>query len=381
MKWEASRTVLMGGVAKWIRPWGRGCLPAALLLVAGPWVQAHGAEPEPVMEAEEAEASGGPPADPGEAFLTRYYGGLDALPRIMETEFPVYPAVRMAGSFRKIAGVDVNRPYFYLNRKKLYVREGQQVAFLPVSHFAGQFIDLKVEERGDFEAEGTFTSLTRSKTEWVRLPETKTGAKRSLVSAFTITADSRIRRAYIAHVFFDDDLNSMIFWRQVGSLREGESRTVEMVTDPIPRDGSYPHNFILVFSLVGEHRTSRRMEISKTLAALDLKWSKQFVQYYVDGNPMATLPAFPIYHGSMILPRDYLKTRDGGTLRVYVEIDPFGYVHNPSIEKSLDPLLDKASVRNVMTWKFFPALRDGFARSTRAFVPFVFIPEEEKEGG
>lgn len=315
-------------------------------------------------------------SDPGIAFLARHYPDLESLPMVMETEFPVYPAVRIGGGFRKIWGVDVNRPYYYLNRKKIYVREGQKVAFLPVSHFAGQFVDLKIMEE-PFDGDEDFTGFSRSKTEWVHLPESETGVRRSLVSKFSITPDRRIRRAFIAHVFFDNDMNSKIFWRQIGSLEEGETREVKMVTDPLPRDGSLPHNFILVFSSVGEHRTSRRVEISKSLAALDLKWTRRFVRYYVDGNPMADLPAFPIYHGTMILPMDLVNQQRGGTIRVLIDIDSNGYVDNPGIEKGLDEILDRASLRNVMTWKFFPPLEEGFASSTRAIVPIVFNPLDE----
>ena len=344
---------------------------AGWFLVALPSLQAEEEEGEEFLESAIS-------SDPGGDYLLQFYPDPADLPLVMETEFPVFPAVRVGGGFRKIWGVDVNRPYYFFNRRKVYVREGQKVAFLPVSHFAGQFVDLNIIEE-PLDSDADFTGFSRPKTEWVHLPESTTGAKRSLVSRFAVTPDNSIRRAFIAHVFFDDEMNSKVFWRQIGSLREGQTREVEMVTDPLHRDGRYPHNFILVFSAVGEHRTSRRVEISKSLAALDLKWTRNFVQYYVDGNPLADLPAFPIYHGSMILPLELLEAQNGGSVRIMIDIDENGYVDNPTIEKGLDRILDAASIRNVATWKFFPPLEEGFASSTKAIVPIVFNPDDEED--
>ncbi len=310
-------------------------------------------------------------ANPGEDFLLNFYPPDETLPQVMETEFPTFPAIRMAGRFIPVVGVDVNRPYYIFGGKKVYVREDQEVLFLPVSHFARGFVDLNISEEA-FPREGDYVDLSRSETEWVRVPQLRSGASRSLVTSFEVIPDDRLRRAFAVLVFYDDNFNRKLFWRQLGNLRQGQTKDVKLITDPIPRDGSYPHNFILVFSVKGEHKTSRRIELGKILSAMDLKWTMGFHQHYIKGNPGVDLPAFPIHRGNMMLPLDYILNSPGGTVRVRLTVDEFGYVKDPVIDDGTDEILNNAALVSLMTWKFFPGLRNGSPKDTKVRIPLVF---------
>lgn len=318
-------------------------------------------------------------ADPGLPYLEDRYRQ-QALPDHMETPYPVIPVLFENGRYLPVLGVDYNRPWVPRGGKKSYVTSGQQILFMPLSHFTTAGVEMRILPP-DPTADPTAEGFVVPQTQWVPVRTSEAGERRSVVIRLGLRADQTVRHLFAAAVFFDDAMNRRIFWRSIGTLPKEQERIADIVTDPLPHDGQWPHNFILLFTPRGEVMTTRRLEVGKALAAMDLKWMEGNLNFYRKGNPGADIPAFPMYHGAMMVPDSLGGKIPEGMVRLRLGVDAFGFVHSPRVmNPEADPVLQAVARRNVVTWKFYPKMVEGETVDTEVIVPFVFRMEAEKEG-
>lgn len=67
-----------------------------------------------------------------------------------------------------------------------------------------------------------------------------------------------------------------------------------------------------------------------------------------------------------------LRRKAPGTVYIVFVVDERGRVTNPVVQKSTDPVFDKAALNAVKQWKFEPGKRNGQAVSFRMRVPITF---------
>jgi len=322
-----------------------------------------------------------PGQSPGEAFLSEFYSSHEEWPDSFQGVYPVYPAIHFNGTFHKIMGVEVNRPYFFLDGKKRFIHSSAEITFLPYPAFSHVVADLVIRNDLELEEGEYLSSLNRPDTQWKTIPYLEGGIKRALPVPMEITPDRPLRKGFVAMVFHDDHFNSRIFWQQLGPIKAGEVRKVELVTDPLPRDGTYPHNFVLIFTRSGEVRTQRRLEINDSLAALSFKWMERFISSYVEANSDSELPVLPIYQGAaqFLLHRGEFVS---GSARVLATVDRYGFPKNLEVVKTSNDLLEGPSLNMIQRWLFFPKLNNnGQAEESKVMVPVIYHPKRAKKSG
>lgn len=307
---------------------------------------------------------------PGERFLNRFYESREQWPDSFKGPYPVYPGVFYDGEFRQLAGVEVNRPYFFQNRVKRFVRSSAEITLLPYPDFYNVAARILIADDGAIE-KGQLSALNRPGTQWIPLPELAGGVHRTLATRIALTPEHDLRDAFLALVFHDDEFQSQIVWQQVGDLAAGTTHEIEVVTDPLPRDGRYPHNFILVFTRDGEVVTQRRLEISESLAALSFRWMQSFVSDYATLNSDQALPVFPIHQGAV----SYLTMKGrflAGTVRVRATVDRYGFTRDARVVEISNELLATAAIPMVQRWLFFPRLDGGEAIESEVAIPIRY---------
>lgn len=307
---------------------------------------------------------------PGEDFLLRYYESREQWPDSFKGPYPVYPGVFFRGEFRKLAGVEVNRPYFFQNGMKRFIHSSAEITFLPYSDFYNVSTRLIVKE--DFAlGEGAVETVLRPATQWIAVPKLEGGVRRSLTAEIELEPDRNLDGAFLAIVFHDDDFNSEVFWKQIGSVSSGENRLVKLVTDPLPRDGRYPHNFILVFTSRGEVVTQRRLEIGESLAALSFRWMQNFIADYVDLNSDHAVPVLPIHQGAVSF-----LTQNGrfitGSVNIRATVDRYGFARDARVTEISNELLAASAIPMVQRWLFFPKLDGGEAVDSEVAIPINY---------
>jgi TonB family protein len=66
------------------------------------------------------------------------------------------------------------------------------------------------------------------------------------------------------------------------------------------------------------------------------------------------------------------KAKVQGTVTLGIVVAPEGIAHDITIEKSLNPELDRKAIETIRKWKFAPAMKDGQPVSARALVELSF---------
>jgi protein TonB len=78
-----------------------------------------------------------------------------------------------------------------------------------------------------------------------------------------------------------------------------------------------------------------------------------------------------LYQTSPTLTKE-MRSKTPGTVYIVFVVDQQGRVENPAIQKSTDPVFDKAAVTAVKQWKFEPGKRNGQPVRFRMRVPLTF---------
>jgi protein TonB len=78
-----------------------------------------------------------------------------------------------------------------------------------------------------------------------------------------------------------------------------------------------------------------------------------------------------LYQSSPTLTKE-MRSKAPGTVYIIFVVDQQGKVENPAIQKSTDPVFDKAALMAVKQWKFEPGKRNGQPVRFRMRVPLTF---------
>ncbi len=78
-----------------------------------------------------------------------------------------------------------------------------------------------------------------------------------------------------------------------------------------------------------------------------------------------------VYQPGPILDRE-MRQKAPGTVYIIFIVDQNGRVQNPIVQKSSDPIFEKAALSAVKKWKFEPGKRNGQSVRFRMRVPFTF---------
>ena len=78
-----------------------------------------------------------------------------------------------------------------------------------------------------------------------------------------------------------------------------------------------------------------------------------------------------VYQPGPILNKE-LRQRTPGSVYVVFIVNQDGRVENPKVQKSTDPLLEKAALSAIKKWKFEPGKRNGQSVKFRMRVPIIF---------
>ncbi len=313
---------------------------------------------------------------PGDAYLAQFYPDLWERPEVLRGTFPSYPATYVDGRFYLIRGVEVNTPYIIAGGNKHYIRSKESILFIPYFGFKDASADLSTNASAPL-VDGEYLAARRPPTQWILTPYLRGGVKRALPVEFEITPDEPLRNAFAAVIFHNDDFETEIFWRPIGSLEAGETRRVQLVTDPIPRGSEMEHNFILIFDRTGEVPTPRRLEIGSSLAATCFRWVQEFNTHYLLRNQKRDLPVVPLLQVSLpVVINDELVT---GNARVKAWIDRYGFLKNAEVVKASTEHVKAPAVAMVNRWLFFPKLVEGQFIESAVAIPLHYSSTEGVE--
>jgi len=121
---------------------------------------------------------------------------------------------------------------------------------------------------------------------------------------------------------------------------------------------------IVNFNLAEDPAVTFQTEVRGLLE--DQDESKDVIHWPVRKPPM------PIYNPEPTCPPEAGKVCRQGTMSVWITVDPEGKVTETEVSKSLGPIVDKAALDTVRTWRFRPATEDGKPVSDRVMVEFTF---------
>jgi hypothetical protein len=315
---------------------------------------------------------------PGDLYLSEFYPDDFSRPEVLQGTFPCYPATLVNGRFYLIGGVDANTPYVISDRRKHYIRSPESILFLPFLNFQDASAELAIRTDTPL-VEGEYLAARRPPTQWILTPYLRGGVKRALPVEFELTPDMDLRRAFAAIVFHTDDFEKKIFWRALGDIQAGETVTIDLVTDPIPRGGEWKHNFILIFANDGEVPTQRRLEIGSSLAAICFRWVQDYTAFYKEQNPDQDLPVIPIFQAAMPIwvNEEFVE----GEARVRAQVDEYGFLLNPEVVTATHKLMEKPAITMVNRWLFLPKLVGGESMEATVAIPLEFVPKELQENG
>ena len=306
---------------------------------------------------------------PGDTYLAQFYPELGDRPQVLRGTFPCYPAAYVDGRFYVIRGVDVNTPYIIEGGRKHYIRSKESILFVPFTGFKDASADLSIHASAPL-FDGEYLAARRPPTQWVLTPYLRGGVKRALPVEFEVTPDEPLRNAYAAVVFHNDAFETEIFWRSIGSLEAGETRRVQLVTDPIPRGREMEHNFILIFDLTGEVPTPRRLEIGSSLAAMCFRWVQEFNRHYRMRNQERDLPVVPLLQVSQPVFIDNEPVT--GRARVRALIDRYGFLKQAEVIRASTEVVKGPAVAMVNRWLFFPKLVEGQFIESAVAIPLYY---------
>ncbi len=125
---------------------------------------------------------------------------------------------------------------------------------------------------------------------------------------------------------------------------------LELALNPGPGDGWMTGDFSLQLNTLAQSA-----EGSEALFSSD----------DLDQEPRAIYQASPVMSQKM-------RKRAPGTVWVVFAVDERGRVVQPKVQKSTDPVFDKAALDAVKKWKFEPGKRKGKPVTTRMRVPVTF---------
>ena len=97
----------------------------------------------------------------------------------------------------------------------------------------------------------------------------------------------------------------------------------------------------------------------------------------IEGIGTLDQPLRPLYVPFPEYPDEARRLSLEGVVELVITIHETGFVESTFVSKSADPLLDRAAVRAVSTWRFAPNFSQGKPTKVRAYQRFPFVIRNE----
>ncbi len=212
----------------------------------------------------------------------------------------------------------------------------------------------------------------------------------SAVNSYELTALVDIPHIYYAVIAQFDDGSTGIFAEELGSLRAGQTREVQM--------GLTTFEPGRMFTRLEYHFFCDGFEIPSTLQSSDnvQSWFDPLIRQEIDRLASAAADAPPRLFAAMpavrtLEPPPFAPPADGemittpasyrprlqaqpntGTVTLAFRIDSFGRVQDATVVETTDDLLSSPALSMVKYWRYIPRLRSGKPVAAKVQIPIIF---------